>query len=236
MISVCMATFNGEKYIKAQIESILSQISLSDELVISDDKSTDNTLDIIRDFNDPRIKLYIHEKDHGFVRNFENALTKSNGDIIFLSDQDDIWMPDKVNTTLRVLENCDFTFSDCVTINENEEIISKSRIKDFNIKKGFLRLMIKTRYLGCCMAFNKRVLNAVLPFPSNTFLIEHDLWIASVSECYFKTEIINKPLIKYRRHKSNVSSGGEGKGYSLPIKIYRRLYRLKCLIKVRRKI
>ena len=134
MISVCMATFNGEKYIKEQIESILSQISLSDELVISDDKSTDNTLDIIRDFNDPRIKLYIHEKDHGFVRNFENALTKSNGDIIFLSDQDDIWMPDKVNTTLRVLGNCDFTFSDCVTINENEEIISKSRINDFNIK------------------------------------------------------------------------------------------------------
>ena len=83
------------------------------------------------------------------------------------------------------------------------------------------------------MAFNRKVLNAVLPFPKNDYLIEHDLWIASVAECFFRTALINKPLIKYRRHGKNVSSGGNGRGYCLAIKIYRRLYRLKCLIKLK---
>lgn len=132
--------------------------------------------------------------------------------------------------------NCDFTVSDCITINENEQVISQSRIKDYNIKTGFWRLMIKTRYLGCCMAFRRNVLDSALPFPDNAYLMEHDLWLAAVAECYFKTSLIDKPLIKYRRHGGNVSSGGASKGYSVPIKIYRRLYRLKCLFKIRKKI
>ena len=136
MISVCMATYNGETYIKEQIESIINQLSSSDELIISDDKSTDNTLKIINEFKDPRIKIYIHEKDHGFVKNFENALEKAKGDFIFLSDQDDIWLPNKVAATLKELEYYDFVVSDCITINKYGEIISHSRIKDFKIKTG----------------------------------------------------------------------------------------------------
>ena len=233
MISVCMATYNGEKYIQQQIESILNQIGNEDELIISDDMSKDRTLDIVKSFNDSRIKIYIHEEEHGFVKNFENALSFAKGDYIFLSDQDDLWMPDKINISLEYLNKYDFVVSDCITINEEEQIISNSRIQDYNIKTGFWRLMIKTRYLGCCMAFNRKVLNAVLPFPKNDYLIEHDLWIASVAECFFRTALINKPLIKYRRHGKNVSSGGNGSGYCLAIKIYRRLYRLKCLIKLK---
>ena len=235
-ISVCMATYNGEKYVRQQIESILCQLKPDDEIIISDDMSTDSTLEIVKSFNDSRIKIYLHEKEHGFVKNFENALSYAKGDYIFLSDQDDIWMPNKVEVTLSYLKDYDFTVSDCVTINENEQIISQSRIKDYNIKTGFWRLMIKTRYLGCCMAFNRKVLNAVLPFPKNVYLMEHDLWIAAVSEFYFKTSLINEPLIKYRRHGGNVSSGGSDKGFSMPVKIYRRLYRLQCLAKIRKKI
>lgn len=163
-------------------------------------------------------------------------MVHANGDVIFLSDQDEIWMPDKVKVTIAALANCDFTVSDCITINENEQVISQSRIKEYNIKTGFWRLMIKTRYLGCCMAFRRNVLDAALPFPDNAYLMEHDLWLAAVAECYFKTSLIDKPLIKYRRHGGNVSSGGASKGYSVPIKIYRRLYRLKCLFKIRKKI
>lgn len=233
MISVCMATYNGERYIKQQIDSILCQLNQEDELIISDDMSTDKTLDIVREYNEPRIKIYLHDKDHGFVKNFENALLYAKGDYIFLSDQDDLWMPNKVEKTLEYLKQNDFVVSDCLTINDRGEIISQSRIKDFSIKTGFIRLMIKTRYLGCCMAFNKNVLSAILPFPNNGYLIEHDLWIASVAECYFKTSLINEPLICYRRHGSNTSSGGNDKGYSLSIKAYRRLYRLQCLYKLR---
>lgn len=236
MISVCMATYNGEKYIREQLDSILVQLAEDDELVISDDLSSDKTIEIIQSYKDMRIKLYIHRENHGFVRNFENALKHVRGDIIFLSDQDDVWMPDKVEVTTAALKNCDFTVSDCITINENKQVISRSRIQDYNIKTGFWRLMVKTRYLGCCMAFKRNVLDAALPFPNNAYLMEHDLWLATVAEFYFKTAVIRKPLIQYRRHENNVSSGGSSKGYSLPIKIYRRLYRLQCLMKIRNKV
>lgn len=236
MISVCMATYNGEKYIREQLDSILEQLAAGDELIISDDMSSDSTVDIIQSYKDTRIKLYIHEKNHGFVRNFENALMHAKGDIVFLSDQDDIWMPNKVKVTTEALKNCDFTVSDCITINEMGKVLSYSRIQDYNIKTGFWRLMIKTRYLGCCMAFKSKVLEAALPFPENAYLMEHDLWLAAVAECYFKTALIKEPLIKYRRHGNNVSSGGASKGYSIPVKVYRRLYRLRCLAKIRNKI
>jgi len=230
MISVCMATYNGEKYIQEQIDSILAQLGPDDELVISDDLSIDTTLSIIKGYQDSRIKLFLHEQNHGFVRNFENALSHASGDVVFLADQDDIWMPYKIEDSLAALQNADFVVSDCITIDGQLNVLSNSRIKDFNIKTGFWRLMIKTRYLGCCMAFRKCVLEAALPFPANAYLMEHDLWLAAVAECYFKTALIEKPLIKYRRHGTNASSGGNGGGYSLPIKIYRRIYRLFCLV------
>lgn len=236
MISVFMATYNGEKYVREQMDSILQQLGEGNELIISDDLSSDKTDEIIKSYKDKRIKLYIHWDNHWFVRNFENALLHADGGIIFLSYQDDIWMPDKVKVTIAALANCDFTVSDCITINENEQVIRQSRIKDYNIKSGFWRLMIKARYLGCCLAFRRNVLDTALPFPDNAYLMEHDLWLAAVAECYVKTSLIDKPLIKYRRHGENVSSGGASKGYSVPIKIYRRLYRLKCLFKIRKKI
>lgn len=235
-ISVCMATYNGERYIKEQVDSILMQLGDQDELIISDDLSTDGTVEIINSIKDSRIHLLIHKEDHGFVRNFENALKHAQGDYIFLSDQDDVWLPNKVEECLEALKNCDFVVSDCITINENEEIISKSRVDDYHIRTGFWRLMIKTRYLGCCMAFRRKVLSSALPFPRNTYLMEHDLWLASIAECYFKTVLIYKPLIKYRRHGANVSSGGMTKGYSFPVKLIRRIYRLLKLAQVYPKI
>lgn len=235
-ISVCMATYNGEKYIKEQVDSILMQLGDQDELIISDDQSFDRTIEIINSFDDPRIKMFTHKENHGFVKNFENALKHAEGDYIFLSDQDDIWMPNKVEESLKALSKSDFVVSDCITINENEKVISQSRIDDYHIKTGFLRLMIKTRYLGCCMAFKRNVLEAALPFPENVYLMEHDLWLAAVAECYYKTSLIYKPLIKYRRHGGNASSGGDGNGYPIYIKVYRRLYRLFCLAAIRQKV
>lgn len=88
-----MATYNGGQYLKAQIDSILNQLSVNDELVISDDHSTDNTCAIIKQYNDSRVKLVLNELTKGVTHNFENALLHSNGDIIFLADQDDIWLP-----------------------------------------------------------------------------------------------------------------------------------------------
>ena len=102
MISVCIATYNGEKYIKEQLDSILPQLKKLDEIIISDDKSKDKTLKIIKTLNDSRIKIFTNPKK-GLISNFENAITKSSGDYIFLSDQDDIWHENKIQFYLTVL-------------------------------------------------------------------------------------------------------------------------------------
>ena len=106
MISVCMATYNGEKYIREQVESILCQLGPEDEIVISDDGSKDHTIQMV-DSLDKRIKVFLNEGKHGVVPNFENALKHSSGDYIFFSDQDDIWSPDKVERCLHALEDSD---------------------------------------------------------------------------------------------------------------------------------
>ena len=236
MISVCMATYNGEKYIELQLRSILPQLSEDDEVIVSDDASTDQTLDVVRRLNDNRIKIVHHETDNGDTRNFENALKYAKGDYIFLSDQDDEWLPEKVQVTLQALQNADFVVSDCITKDEQGNVLDPSRFKTFKIKKGFWRLMIKTRYLGCCMAFRRNVLQAALPFPENSYYVEHDLWLAAVAELYFKVELINQPLIIYKRHGNNTSDAGTGKGYPMSVKLKRRLYRLKCLRRIKKKI
>ena len=229
MISVCMATYNGSKYIEEQIQSILKQIGDHDEIIISDDGSKDDTLLIIKAINDPRIKVFINKGIHGFTHNFENALSKASGDIIFLSDQDDIWLDNKVQKVSDALERVDFVTHDCVTVDSNLNILSESRFKDFNIQGGFWKHMLKSRYLGCCMAFRRNVLDVSLPFPVRDDLVEHDIWIAAVAFRYFSYSLIDEPLIYYRRHDTNASEGGFTNGYSIWNKIYRRIYRLKMV-------
>lgn len=236
MISVCIATYNGERYIKEQLESILKQLGDNDEVVISDDGSKDRTHDIIQSFNDRRIIFLINKGTHGFTHNFENALINAKGDYIFLSDQDDVWVDSKVEDTMSVLKDYDFVVSDCITVDKNMRILQNSRFKAFNMKSGFFNHLIKSRFLGCCMAFRRSVLNASIPFPKNDFLVEHDIWIAAVAFLYFKSKLIENPLIYYRRHGNNVSEGGFTKGYSTFIKLKKRIYRLVKLIQIYPKV
>lgn len=117
MISVCIATYNGEKYIKEQLLSILPQLGKKDEVIISDDHSTDNTLDIVKGLNDNRIKIVMNNREKGYTSNFENALSYAIGDYIFLSDQDDIWMSNKVDYCIAELKEYDLVVSDAILIN-----------------------------------------------------------------------------------------------------------------------
>lgn len=236
MISVCMATYNGEKYIREQLLSILKQLGEDDEVVISDDGSKDNTKDVIDSLGDRRIRFFENHGTHGFTHNFENALIHAKGDFIFLSDQDDIWMDGKVSTIMDVLKGADFVTHDCITIDSDMNVLSKSRFEDFHVKPGFIHHLIKSRYLGCCMAFNRKLLNAALPFPQNDFLVEHDIWLAAVAFLYFKAVVLEKPLIYYRRHGGNVSDGGFAAGYPLKVKIEKRAYRLWKLMQIFPKI
>jgi len=209
MISVCMATYNGEKYIEEQVKSILSQLGEKDELIVSDDGSTDNTIRILESFNDNRIKIFHHSKNsdnkHPFyppTKNFENALIKANGDYIFLSDQDDIWLPNKVQITLPFLKKDNLVVSDAWIINENLEKQSKLS-KYMPYKKGYFRNILKCTTQGCRIAFTKNIKDFCLPFPKGVVI--HDFWIRQLAELKFKVSYIPEPLIFYRRHSNNLS-------------------------------
>lgn len=231
-----MATFNGEKHIKEQIESVLMQLSATDELIISDDGSTDNTLIIIKNFGDNRIKILHHQKPklvkmafYYVSSNFENALKNAKGDYIFLCDQDDIWKPKKVHNCLKILQDYDLVLHDCEIVDENMSLIEKSYFEVNKSKKGLLNNLTKNAYLGCCMAFRKSVLQKSIPFPAAE--IPHDIWIGLIAEYYFKINFYSENMISYRRHGKNVSPSGEKSMNSVSYKLTYRLIIIHQLIK-----
>ena len=230
-ISVCIATYNGEKYIKEQLDSILPQLKIDDEIIISDDNSSDKTIEVVKKIKDKRIKIFINSKGQGYTKNFENALEKSSGEIIFLADQDDIWINNKVEISIKKLEKNDFVVSDCKIVDINLSILHKSHFKLREVKKGFIYNLFLTRYVGACMAFKREVLEKSLPFPSNTKLTAHDYWICLISELYFDVGLIDEPLVLYRRHGENASNGGEQSKNTLFHKLKVRGYTLFNLLK-----
>lgn len=239
-VSVCMASYNGEKYIKKQIESIIRQLSSDDEIIISDDGSIDNTIKIIEGFNDSRIKVFnnqshckdrksLLERFRSVTKNFENALKNASGDFIFLSDQDDIWEKDKVEITLKYLRKCDLVVSDYSLIDDYDNPISGIFYKRKKTN-GFFSNLLATPYFGCSMAFSYKVLTNSLPFPSNLFA--HDLWIGFIAQFVGKVEFIDHKLIFHRRHGQNVSYSFEKSKNSLFFKLnYRFVFLITILIR-----
>lgn len=211
-ISVCLASYNGEKYIKEQLESILIQLSENDEVIISDDYSTDRTIDIIKSLKDTRIKIYENSKGKGPIKNFENAIFNASGDIIFLSDQDDIWKENKVRKIMLV-----FSSDETVTlVSSNAEYIDQDGYPTganfFNghvPERSLLHHYIKPEFLGCTIAFKNRIIDKLLPFPNKIPM--HDWWIGMIHIYYGKVKYIPEALISYRRHDNNVTSRKKSK-------------------------
>ena len=234
MISVCMATYNGEKYIKEQLSSILSQLGSNDEIIISDDKSTDNTINIIKSFNDVRIKVISGLCKKSPTINFENALKNCKGDYIFLSDQDDIWYDNRVKVALSELkdEKCLCVLNNYSIINQDGEIIKKCGFdnNDHVLKKSFLlQLFSPQKYIGCCMAFKRDLLEIALPFPP--YIPMHDMWIGLLASYRNNTHYISEPLVYYRRHGKNVTTGIS------PYSVFNRIsIRISLLFKILRRI
>ena len=212
MISVCMAAYNGETYIKEQLSSILNQLTNEDEVIISDDGSTDSTINIIKSFNDERVKI-LHNKQtkegkskHQIVTaNFENSLKNAKGDYIFLADQDDVWRNDKVKVCLKYLINYDILLTNSEIIDYNGKSLNENLFKKNPLQSNFFSNLYKMPFYGCCLCFKKSVLDLALPFPKKLLL--HDNWIAFVALSRNKNKIkyIDQPLVYYRRHLQNVS-------------------------------
>lgn len=205
-----MATYNGGKYIKEQVDSILNELGATDELIISDDGSTDHTISILESYKDSRIKILRHDKVpqkymYGYTAsNFENALRYAKGDYIFLSDQDDVWVKGKVEAMVAALQTAAWVLSDCSYVDSNLQVLVPSKFEFERVKIGVWRnLLYKCGYLGSSMAFRREVLKYALPFPKN---VPHDMWIGLTAPKVGKLVLLPQSTMLYRRHDHNVSA------------------------------
>lgn len=229
MNSICIATYNGEKYIKEQLLSILNQINDDDEVIISDDGSTDNTLTRITELNDDRITIIHNSGKKGCIYNFENALKKAKGDIIFLADQDDVWLENKYNIMLEQLNNTTLVASNSIVTDDQLTPIYNSFFEFYSSGSGIFKNIIKSTYFGSCMAFHRELLNYALPFP-NSKEIGHDLWLGLIAELVGNVKFIPEKLIYYRRTESSFCQIGQKSNRSIFRKIYGRFIMIKELI------
>ncbi len=228
-ISVALAAYKGEQYISEQIDSILSQLGENDELIVSDDYPEGKTREIVEKYQplDKRVR-YIEGEGKGVVRNFENALKACSGDIIFLSDQDDVWMNNKVELVMKEFSNgADLVLHDASVTDSVLNITEPSFFAVHGSNASFFGNMARNSFVGCCMAFTKEVMHESLPFPKA--LPMHDWWIALVAMKKKRNVVLlAEPLIKWRRHSETVTGGKT----SVLQKIMWRIRILLSLIKI----
>lgn len=210
-ISVALAAYKGEQYIAEQLDSIISQLGEDDEIIVSDDYPQGETRNIVLEYanRDKRIK-YIEGVGKGVVKNFENALNACSGDVIFLCDQDDVWLPDKVSSVMAQIESgADLVLHDASVTDGALNVTEPSFFAIRSSNVSYKRNLIKNSFVGCCMAFKKEVMLDTLPFPEG--LPMHDWWIALAAiKKGYNAVLLQKPLILWRRHGGNVTGGKTG--------------------------
>lgn len=215
-ISIAVCTYNGEKYLQEQLDSFTAQTRLPDEVVICDDCSQDATRQILENFAESAafpVKLYFNKRNLGFLKNFEKAIKLCSGEIIILSDQDDVWHEEKIElieAEFAKSEKIGMVYADAELVNESLDILETSmwqktgfdaeKQKLFVDGKAFDLLLVRGYVYGSSMAFRSVYRDLFLPFPENTAFI-HDNWIAFMLCAVTNFSLINKKLIKYRQHQ-----------------------------------
>ena len=206
-ISVVMATYNGARFVELQLRSILLQLDAQDEIVVVDDASSDDTRARITALGDSRIAVHANPLNRGVLATFERALRLARHDVIFLADQDDVWLPDKRRTLCEALAaapDATLALSDAQVIDDNGTITAASFMA---IRDGFhgslAATLLKNRYLGCAMAIRRALLDVALPFPADVPM--HDMWLGAINTRVGEVVYIDRPLMQYRRHSGNVS-------------------------------
>lgn len=204
-VSIAMATYNGAQYIHAQLQSFIEQTRLPDELIISDDCSTDRTQAIIREFAEVapfKVELHCNKENLGYCGNFNEALMKTNGDLVFLSDQDDVWFPEKIEHMLSIAES-----NPKALLLMNDAAITDSELNGFELTKigqilsaGF---SMDSFVMGCCCTIRRELLDICLPIVSG--FKAHDNWIVEFAES-LSVKMVDPTILQYyRRHESNES-------------------------------
>lgn len=212
-ISVAVATYNGERYIRQQMDSILMNLSDADEVVVSDDGSADQTPAIIKEYQGGRIPVrLIKGPGRGIKQNIAAALFACKGSYIFLADQDDVWTKHKVAKVMEYLgrDGCKLVCHDAAVMDASlTQVLKPSFFAYRGSKAGFWNNLLKNRYMGCCMAFEAGLLKEALPIPDEIEM--HDQWIGMLNDLRGgKSAFIGDKLLLYRRHGANVSDFSHG--------------------------
>lgn len=215
-ISIALCTYNGAEFLGEQLRSIREQNRQPDELIVCDDCSTDATAEIVREFAARApfpVRLFVNEQNLRTVKNFEKAIGLCTGDIIALSDQDDVWLPEK----LQLFEaefardnQVGMVFSNGELVDEHLQPLgntswdacefNQERQQQFQAGDSFRVLVRRNIISGCMMAFRAEFRNLLLPFPSDFPQMIHDYWSCLLLAVKSKIAFINQPLVKYRQH------------------------------------
>jgi len=204
-ISIAMASYNGEQFIKEQLDSFLSQTRLPDELIITDDCSSDRTEELVKQFADSApfdVIFSRNEKNLGYAGNFNSALMKTTGDLVFLSDQDDVWFPEKIDKISALAENEPHVMA----FMNNAELTDADLSPLGTTKLGQLYSAgfgSDSFVMGCCMAVKRDLLDLSMPIHSK--FNSHDGWLSWFADGLEGKLIIDEVLQYYRRHNSNAS-------------------------------
>ena len=203
MISVVLASYNGEKYIKQQLLSLLACLGAHDEIIVSDDDSRDTTRTVVESVKDSRVKLLPKGPRLGYQKNFERAILASKGQIILFSDQDDICLSDRIEISLHLLETVSVVAGDAQVVDANlmqtaQSYFEQREISDFSP----LSLFAKPKIIGATMGARREFLEYAMPFPAN---IPHDQWISIIAAIHGQLMVSSKKFIQYRRHEKVVT-------------------------------
>lgn len=224
-VDILLATYNGETYLREQLDSLLNQTYKDIRIIISDDKSTDTTRQILEEYKekDERIVVYAQEKNLGVVSNFEFLLKKVQNKYYMFADQDDIWHEDKIEKSLNKLKetNADLVFTDLQVVDNELNVTNNSYWELKGLKEKILKhnsfdaLYLNNYVTGCTILAKSKTIEKILPIPNTSKYVLHDYWTALIISQSGKIEFLNEPTIKYRQHKNN-RVGSKKKSESLP--------------------
>lgn len=210
-VSVALASYNGKQFIEEQLDSILAQLTCDDELVVSDDGSSDGAWELIlrRSGADSRIRP-VRNSHLGVVGNFNSALSRCVGDVVFISDQDDVWLPGKRQAMVEALEEsgADLVIHRWNRVDRSGAPVGGASQPGDDFELGFFRNLIASRYSGCCMALDRRALRYVLPLPKT--VLNYDRWIGLACEAFGGVYKLDDVLLDHRIHDSNATPKGRG--------------------------
>lgn len=206
LVSVALATYNGEKFLREQLDSLLNQTYRNIEIIISDDNSTDNTQLILREYanRDSRVKWSLNKRERGFVNNFSEAITRSVGEVIFLCDQDDVWNNEKIKKHIDAYQDQSimWAYNEIAVTDENRKITGylTDTMPDYWTRRNLLYYTWGSCVLGCATSYRARLIKDIWPADRNA--PGHDSWIQLVIYPA-KSSYLNEVLQEYRQHNQN---------------------------------